>query len=110
MRGRQVSHFQSKRRVRVTKSAAARVAKVSRRTVIRYAEARLVSEDQRGRVFVHEVESVANGANKKGVPRRKFDCRKPPRQQRQRRPKKRTTSMYSPGEPGFKWMQDRGLA
>jgi len=43
---------------RVTKSEAARLLKISRRTVIRYAQARLISEDRRGRVRLHEIADV----------------------------------------------------
>ena len=43
---------------RVTKSEAARLLKISRRTVVRYAQARLISEDRRGRVRLHEIADV----------------------------------------------------
>ena len=43
---------------RVSKSEAARILGINRRTVIRYAAARLISENRRGRVRVREVAVV----------------------------------------------------
>lgn len=46
------------REPRLTKSEAARILGISRRTVIRYAAGRLISEDRRGRVRLREVATV----------------------------------------------------
>jgi hypothetical protein len=43
---------------RVSKSEAARLLKISRRTVIRYAKARFISEDRKGRVRLNEIAEV----------------------------------------------------
>lgn len=62
-------------RARITKSEAARVAGVSRRTVIRYAQAGLITSDRKGRIRVRELIAALGkpaGKHKKG---RRIDCR-----------------------------------
>ncbi len=54
-------------RARISKSEAARIAGVSRRTLIRHASQGLISEDKRGRVLLSEVASALVSDSSQGA-------------------------------------------
>jgi hypothetical protein len=62
-------------RGRITKSEAARQAVVSRRTVIRYAEAGLISQDRKGRVRLSELKAAMEAPKHGRKTGRRINCR-----------------------------------